>query len=157
MAAVTICSDFGAQGNKVCHCFDCFPIYLSRDWMYDGTRCHELLTYYSVIQRKYQHHPDAFLKFIIKFLFYVLFGHAQPGIEPVLSALEAQSCNYWTTWKALKCCLEDLVWTVSSCLHIWNMYSVSKCLYMFSWNNIQTNQNLVLDLSSKKNLLILFF
>ena len=27
MAAVTICSDFGAQENK-CHCFHCFPIYL---------------------------------------------------------------------------------------------------------------------------------
>ena len=24
---VTICSDFGAQKNKVCHCFHCFPIY----------------------------------------------------------------------------------------------------------------------------------
>ena len=88
MAAVTICSDFGAQENKVCHCFDCFPICLPRDWMCDGTRCHDLLTYYSVIQRKYQHHPDAFLKFIITFLFYVFFGHAQPRIEPVLSALE---------------------------------------------------------------------
>ena len=30
MAAVTICSDFGAQKNKVCHCFHCFP-----------TICHE--------------------------------------------------------------------------------------------------------------------
>ena len=38
MAAVTICSDFGAQKNKVCHCFHCFPIYLS--WS-DGTRCHD--------------------------------------------------------------------------------------------------------------------
>ena len=28
MAAVTICSDFGAQENKVCHCVHCFPIYL---------------------------------------------------------------------------------------------------------------------------------
>ena len=27
MAAVTICSDFGAQGNKVSHCFHCFLIY----------------------------------------------------------------------------------------------------------------------------------
>ena len=27
MAAVTICSDFGAPQNKVSHCFDCFPIY----------------------------------------------------------------------------------------------------------------------------------
>ena len=29
MAAVTICSDFGAQKNKVCHCFHRFPIYLA--------------------------------------------------------------------------------------------------------------------------------
>ena len=28
MAAVTICSDFGVQKNKVSHCFHCFPIYL---------------------------------------------------------------------------------------------------------------------------------
>ena len=39
MAAVTICSDFGARENKVCHCFHCFPIYLP--WS-DGTRCHDL-------------------------------------------------------------------------------------------------------------------
>ena len=36
MAAVIICSDFGAQENKVCHCF---PIYLP--WS-DETRCHDL-------------------------------------------------------------------------------------------------------------------
>ena len=28
MAAITICSDFGAPQNKVCHCVHCFPIYL---------------------------------------------------------------------------------------------------------------------------------
>ena len=39
MAAVTIHSDFGAQKNEVCHCFDCFPIYLP---LSDGTRCHDL-------------------------------------------------------------------------------------------------------------------
>ena len=39
MAAVTICSDFGAQENKVCHCFHCFPIYLP---CRDGTGCHDL-------------------------------------------------------------------------------------------------------------------
>ena len=27
MAAVTDCSDFGAQENKVCHCFHCFHIF----------------------------------------------------------------------------------------------------------------------------------
>ena len=39
MAAVAIYSDFGAQENKVCHCFHCFPIYLP--WS-DGTRCYDL-------------------------------------------------------------------------------------------------------------------
>ena len=39
MAAVIICSDFGAQKNKVWHCFHCFPIYLP--WS-DGTGCHDL-------------------------------------------------------------------------------------------------------------------
>ena len=28
MAAITICSDFGAPKNKVCHCFHCLPIYV---------------------------------------------------------------------------------------------------------------------------------
>ena len=39
MAAITICSDFGAQKTKVWHCFHCFPICLP--WS-DGTRCYDL-------------------------------------------------------------------------------------------------------------------
>ena len=39
MAAVSICSNFGAQKNKLSHCVHCFPIYLL--WS-DGTRCHDL-------------------------------------------------------------------------------------------------------------------
>ena len=39
MAAITICSDFGAPQNKVSCCFHCLPIYLP--WS-DGTRCHDL-------------------------------------------------------------------------------------------------------------------
>ena len=39
MAAITICSDFGAQENRVSHCFHYFPIHLP--WS-DGTRCHDL-------------------------------------------------------------------------------------------------------------------
>ena len=39
MAAVTVCSDFRAPPNKVCHCFHFFPIYLP--W-HDGTRSHDL-------------------------------------------------------------------------------------------------------------------
>ena len=39
MAAITICSDFGAQKNKVSHWFHYFPIYLL--WT-DRTGCHDL-------------------------------------------------------------------------------------------------------------------
>ena len=39
MAIVIICSDFGAQENKVCHYFHCFSIYLP--WS-DGIKCHGL-------------------------------------------------------------------------------------------------------------------
>ena len=28
MVAITICNDFGAQENKICHCFHLFPFYL---------------------------------------------------------------------------------------------------------------------------------
>ena len=39
MAAVNIHSDFGAQENKICHCFPFFPIHLPQS---DGTGCHDL-------------------------------------------------------------------------------------------------------------------
>ena len=39
MAAVTICSDFGARKEKICPCFHFSPFYLP--WS-DGTRCHDL-------------------------------------------------------------------------------------------------------------------
>ena len=39
MAAVSICNDFGAQENKIYHCFYFLPIYLP--WN-DGSRCHDL-------------------------------------------------------------------------------------------------------------------
>ena len=40
MGAITICSDFWTQENKVSHCFYCFSIYLP--WS-DGTRCHDFV------------------------------------------------------------------------------------------------------------------
>ena len=39
MASVTICNDFGAQENKVCHYFHCFPICLPWDY---GAGHHDL-------------------------------------------------------------------------------------------------------------------
>ena len=40
MAAVTVHSDFGGQGNKICHCIHFFPFYLP--WS-DRTGCHYLI------------------------------------------------------------------------------------------------------------------
>jgi len=40
MAAVTICSDFGAQKNKVSHCF---PIYLKGYWVLSNAFLHQLV------------------------------------------------------------------------------------------------------------------
>ena len=39
MAVILDYSDFGAQENRICHCFHFFPFYLS--WS-DETRCHDL-------------------------------------------------------------------------------------------------------------------
>ena len=39
MAAVTVFSGFGAQENKICHCFQFFPFYLPLN---HGTRYHNL-------------------------------------------------------------------------------------------------------------------
>ena len=42
MAAVTICSDFGAQEEEICHYFHPFPFYLPCS---NGARCHDLSFY----------------------------------------------------------------------------------------------------------------
>ena len=43
MAAVTICSDFGAQENKICHCFHIFCL----PWS-DGAWCLDLNFFFNV-------------------------------------------------------------------------------------------------------------
>ena len=43
MAAVTVHNDFGAQENKVCHCFHFSPIYLPRSSWHVVPRLHNKL------------------------------------------------------------------------------------------------------------------
>ena len=61
MAAVTICSDFGAQKNKIWHCFHYFPIYFP--WS-DGTRCHDLSFLKQRHQNDVKHRTSAPVKTI---------------------------------------------------------------------------------------------
>ena len=57
MAAVTICSDFGARKIKVWHCFHCLPIYFP--WS-DGTRCHECYLLFWMLSFKPTFSPSSF-------------------------------------------------------------------------------------------------
>ena len=60
MAAVTICSDFGAPKNKVFHCFNCFPIYLP--WS-DGTRRHDLS--FLNVQKTFRRRQLEYINFLL--------------------------------------------------------------------------------------------
>ena len=59
MAAVSTCSDFGAQKNKVSHSFHYFPIYLP--WS-DGTRCHDLNFLNTEFKPTFSHSSFTFIK-----------------------------------------------------------------------------------------------
>ena len=52
--AITIHIDFGAQENKICHCFFFSPFYLP--WS-DGTRCHNLSLFNIEFQASFFHSP----------------------------------------------------------------------------------------------------
>ena len=75
MAVVTICSDFGAQEKKVCHCFHCFPIYLP--WS-DGTGCHDLRFCMLNFKPTFSLSPFTFIK--------RLFGSSLPSAIRVISS-----------------------------------------------------------------------
>ena len=86
MAAVTICTDFGAPKNKVCHSFLCYPIYLP--WS-DGTRCHDLslqghmsyhitLRSWAYIQKKHMVPKDTCTPMSIAVLFTIVKTWEQP-------------------------------------------------------------------------------
>ena len=64
MAAITIRHDFGAQENKICHCFHCFPIYLA--WS-DGTRCHDLVFWMLSFKPTFSLSSFTFIKRLFSF------------------------------------------------------------------------------------------
>ena len=62
VTTVTICSDFGAQENKICHCFHCFHIYLPwGDGTADGVCSHEIKRR-GLLGRKVMTNLDSILK-----------------------------------------------------------------------------------------------
>ena len=59
MATVSICSDFAAQENKICHCF---PIYFP--WS-DGTRCPDLKFFQCWVLSQHFHSPFTLIKKLV--------------------------------------------------------------------------------------------
>ena len=64
MAAIAICSDFGAPQNKVWHCFHSFPIYFP--WS-DGTRCHDVSFWMLSFRPTFSLSSFAFIKRLFSF------------------------------------------------------------------------------------------
>ena len=59
IAPVPICSDFGTQENKICHCFYFFPFCLP--WS-DRTRCHDLQFFNVEFKRSFSLSFFTFIK-----------------------------------------------------------------------------------------------
>ena len=99
MAAVTICSDFGAPKNKVSHCFHCFhsfPIYFP--WS-DGTDAMILVFWMLSFKPTFSLSTFTFIKRLFKFLF--TFCH-KGGVICIdyAKAFDCVDLNKW--WKILK-------------------------------------------------------
>ena len=106
MAAVTICSDFGAQKNKIWHCFHCLPIYLP--WS-DGTGCHEL----SFLNVEPKQWPPANIPTSPRYSgekteTYQDLGGFAGGLEPEQICPPATECK------------EIIIRDESNCMHCWS-------------------------------------
>ena len=75
MAAVTIWSDFGAQENKICHCFHCFPSF-----------CHEVMGLDAMIFSFWMLSFKPTFSFSCLTFIKMLFSSSFPAIRVVSSA-----------------------------------------------------------------------
>ena len=146
MAAITICSDFGAQKNKVWHCF---PIYFP--WR-DGTRCHMSpwtlqigdLGTHGIWYSNYSYEDTGPREMM--WLVQLTQTHTEPGFRvlefPQLSlskfiylAMLGLSCNMWdlVPWPGWTTAKENKVgpWRSPWRKSIWEKYTLPKCMQSF--------------------------
>ena len=139
MDAITICSYFGAQKNKVSHCFHCFPIYLP--WS-GGTRCHDLcflnvelqanfLTSFPFIKRLFSSSSLSAIRVVsFAYLRWLIFLPAR--LTPVCASSSPMFLMMFSAYKLNKQCDNIQPW--HSRFPIWNQ-SVAPCqvLTVASW------------------------
>ena len=97
----TIHSDFGAQENKICHRFHCFPIYLP--WS-DGTECfaksfHFRLRFKGFVNKtRHLLYTDKQYKYLLEnYLLYLQCTNIRREIKDIETAEESNS-TYMTKW-----------------------------------------------------------
>ena len=108
MAAVTICSDFGAPKNKVWHCFHCFPIYFP--WVAKGGRlsdtfwCHPTISLSVVPFSSCPQSLPASESLPMSQLF--AWGGQRIGVSALASVLPMNTQDWsllaWTGWISLQ-------------------------------------------------------
>ena len=129
MAAITICSNLGAQENKVSYCFHCFPIYLP--WS-DGTGCHDLcflnveltfsLSSFTFIKRLVSYSPFAIRVMSCAYLRLLIFLLAI--LMPASASSSSALCMMYSVLKLNK--LGDNIQPWCTPFPIWNQ-SIVPC------------------------------
>ena len=124
MAAVTICSDFGAQKNKVWHCFHCLPIYFP--WS-DGTGCHDLFIFWMLsFKPTFSLSTFTFIKrlFSSSSISAIRVFHSDCCKVIFRCKLNLQSVDYWWAWASFQ-----VYWEFGFAF-LWIIYHI---LCLFNW------------------------
>ena len=107
MAAVTICTDFGAQENKICYCFHFFPTYLHEVM---GPDAMILVFWMLSFKPAFSLSSFTFLKWLLS--------------SSLLSALEWYHLHIWGCWYFSQQSWFKLV--IHPALHLYSAYKLNK-------------------------------
>ena len=154
MAAVTICSDFGAQEKKVCHCFHSFPILCLWRAVIKPLGCN-LITTHSMISLT-----------VLKSLGFLLGSHLYPlhlkrlvsrggTVLPREICTLTQRTQRWGWNKDVTGCAAASItspglclfwpWTLTQVKHLYNQPGAQNQKKNFwSWKGLETNFSLFL-------------
>ena len=134
MAAITVCSDFGTQENKICHCFHFFPLYLP--WS-GGIRCHDLSFLNVDFQARFFQSP---------------LSHSSRGslVLPILGLILASCFLLWHVTVCISCILlcstqppNQVTWNPEMTIHCMSQFCVcSSSSATLTWAHLYNDAQL---------------